>query len=256
MKVKIDKIVLVAVIKNRRDLNILLTKNWYRIPAAYATNRQFDYLAFYEPALFGEEGKCIQYYARVLNHQTTKRRELLPDELNHPRVNNDYLLLQLDKIKKLPCPIRNIRPRRVSFAFTTLNHLLESKTVLQLYKVAPTEEIMEAGLRRAGLKTISQHYVLAGKKRYCLDFAVFCKQGAIAIECDNKKAHSGAAQRKKDEIKNAALRRSGWTVIRFREEDIISDLKGCLVRIKKATQKLGGVKREQGVRKASFKQTA
>lgn len=241
-KDKIDKIVLVGVLRNKRDLNILLTKNWYRIPVARAPTQQFNYLAFYQPALFGRHGKCIRYYARVLNYQTKRRNDLLPDEPNHPRAHDYYLRVHVGKVKKLPRPIRNIIPRRVSFCFTALNRLLKSKSVLQLYNVAPTEQIVEDGLRRAHIKAIAQHYVLSGKKRYCLDFAIFCRQGLIAIECDNKKAHSSLRQREKDKVKNTFLRRRGWIVIRLPEHDIVSNLDSCIVRIKKAVRRLDGLK--------------
>ena len=239
---RIDKIVLVSVLRSKRDLNILLTQNWYRIPVAHAPTRQFSYLAFYQPALFSRWGKCIRYYARVLNYQTIRRNDLLPDESNHPRAHEYYLRVCIGKVKKLPRPIRNIIPRRISFGFTTLSRLLKSKNILQLYNIVPTEQIAEDGLRRAGIKAVAQHYVLSGKKRYCLDFAVFCRQGSIAIECDNKKAHSSPRQREKDKIKNTFLRRHGWVVIRLPEHDIVSDLKGCVMKIKKAVQKLGGLK--------------
>ena len=255
-KDKIDKIVLVGVLRNKRDLNILLTENWYRIPVAHAPIRQFNYLAFYQPALFGRQGKRIQYYARVLNYQTIRRSDLLPNESSHPRTHDYYLRIRVGKIKKLPRSIRNIIPRRVSFSFTTLNHLLKSKNILQLYNIVPTEQIVKDSLSRAGIKAVSQYYVSSDKKprtrfrqaqsvrgrRYCLDFAVFCKQGSIAIECDNKKAHSSLRQRKKDKIKNTFLRRHGWTVIRLPEHDIVSNLRGCIVRVKKAVRKLGGLK--------------
>lgn len=240
IKAQIDKIVLVGVLKDKRDLNILLTENWYRIPVAQAPARQFNYLAFYQPALFGRQGKRIQYYARVLNYQTVKRSDLLPDELNHPRALDYYFRFRVNKVKKLSRPIRNIIPRRISFGFTTLSRLLKSKNILQVYSIVPTEQIVRDGLGQAGIKAITQHHVSSGKKRYCLDFAVFCKQGSIAIECDNKKAHSNLRQREKDKIKNTFLRRHGWIVIRLPEHDIVSDLGGCIVRIKKAVRKLGG----------------
>lgn len=241
-----NKIVLVGVLKNKRDLNILLTENWYRIPAAHAPTRQFSYLAFYQPAFFGRQGKRIQYYARVLNYQVIRRNDLLPDESNHPRARDYYLRVRVGKVKKLPRPIRNIIPRRVSFGFTTLNRLLKSRNILQLYNVVPTEQIIEDGLRRAGIKAADQHYVLSGKKRYCLDFAVFCRRGSIAIECDNKKAHASRYQREKDRMKNAFLRRHGWIVVRLPERDIVSDSKKCILKIKEAVQKLGGLIRANG----------
>lgn len=240
-KDKINKVVLVGVLKNKRDLEILLAEKWYRIPIKYAPKRQFQYLAFYQPVLFGRQGKRIQYYARVLNYQKIKRKKLLPNELNHPRASDYYYKIWLGRIKKLSRPIRNIIPRRISFGFTTLSRLLKSKDILQLYNVTPIEQIVENGLRQAGIKAVAQYHIFKEKKRYCLDFAVFCQRGKIAIECDNKKAHSSRHQRIKDRIKDAFLKRHGWLVIRLPEHEIISDLKSCIVRVKKAIQKFGGL---------------
>ena len=41
VKTTTDKIVLVGVLKDRRDLHILLTQHWYRIPASQAPARPF-----------------------------------------------------------------------------------------------------------------------------------------------------------------------------------------------------------------------
>lgn len=236
-----EKIVLVGVLKNKRDLDLIFSERRYRIPAAQAPKQPFQYLAFYQPALFGRRGKCIRYYARVLRHQIVARREVLPQELSHPRAGEKYLWFRLGKIKILQRPIKNTAPRRISFGFSTLSRLLKSRNILELYNVAPTEEIIGKSLRRAGIKAIAQYPISNGKKRYRLDFAVFCRQGSIAVECDNKKAHSGPRQREKDKIKNAFLKRRDWIVIRLSEKDIVSDLSGCLAKIKKAIQKLGGL---------------
>jgi len=236
-----EKVVLVGVLKNKHDLDILLKEKWYRIPVIYAPKqRQFNYLAFYQPISFGKKGKQIQYFARVLSYQTIKRKDLLPNELSHPRAEDYYFRVRIGKIKKLVKPIRNIRPRRISFGFTTLDHLLESKDILQLYNVPPTEEIIEKTLKQAKIKAISQYYVSIDKRRFCLDFAIFCQKGKIAIECDNKKAHASSAQQKKDKEKDNFLRRHGWRVIRLKEADTLSNLKSCLLRIQRAIQKLGG----------------
>ncbi|MEK7106967.1 MAG: hypothetical protein AAB899_02170, partial [Patescibacteria group bacterium] len=114
------KIVLVCVLKDRRDLRILLKENWYRIPVAYLPRRKFTHLAFYQPAEFGRFGKRIQYYARVLKSTILKRIDLLPKEKNHPRAHDNYLKIEVAWVKKLARPIKNIIPRRVSFGFTSL----------------------------------------------------------------------------------------------------------------------------------------
>ena len=100
--------VLVCVLKNRKDLHILLKENWYRIPLAYLPRRKFTHLAFYQPVSFGRFGKRIQYYARALRSQKVKRIDLLPKEKNHPRAHDGYLKIELAWMKKLAHPIRNI----------------------------------------------------------------------------------------------------------------------------------------------------
>lgn len=241
-KDKKAQIVLVVVLKNKRDFDILLSENWYHIPVKYSPKRQYQYLAFYQPALFGKKGKQIQYYSRVLNQQVAQRKSLLPKESNHPQASENYFKVQVGKIQKLSYPVKNIIPRRVSFGFTTLSQLLKSKNILQLYNVAPIEQILENGLKQAGIKAIPQPYVLSKTKHYRLDFAIFCQQGAIAIECDNQKAHSSPSHQAKDKMKNAFLKKHSWTIIRLKEQKIVLNLPGCVSRIQKTIQKLGGVK--------------
>lgn len=232
--------VLVSVLKNKSDLRILLKDNWYRIPMAFLPKRKFTYLAFYQPALFGRLGKRIRYYARVLSSKTVKRIDLLPKERNHPRAHDYYLRIELAWIKKLARPIRNIIPRRVSFGFTTLKSLLKAGDILELYGISPTEQIVDRGLNRLGIKTKKEFSVSKGGKRYRLDLAVFCRNGRIAIECDNRKAHSSSAQIDKDKMKDKFLKRHGWHIIRLTERDIIERLDYCLGLVARAIDKLGG----------------
>ncbi|MEK7212757.1 MAG: DUF559 domain-containing protein [Patescibacteria group bacterium] len=232
--------VLVGVLKSKRDLTLLLKEHWYRIPAARLPKRRFRYLAFYQPALFGRRGKCIRYYARALKRQTIRRRDLLPDEPWHPRARADYIRIDVGKVRKLPRPIRNTIPRRVSFGFTTRERLLRAKNILQLYNVAETEKMVRKWLCRARIKATAQYWVKSGEKRYCLDFAVFCRRGLIAIECDNTKAHAGLRQRQRDRIKDAFLKNHGWVVMRLKEKDVVTDEKRCIAKIRKMVRKLGG----------------
>ncbi len=133
--------------------------------------------------------------------------------------------------------------RRISFGFTTVRRLFHSQDILGLYNVVPTERIMAHGLQRAGINAEAQYHVVSGKKRYCLDFAVFCPGGAIAIECDNAKAHAGRRQRERDKIKNAFLRRRRLVVVRLSDRDVISDLPGRVLKIKKVVRELRGLTR-------------
>ncbi len=236
-----EKIVLVGVLKDERDFEILINEGWYRIPADHAPQRKFDYLAFYQPLEFGKSGKQIIYFARVLSRRKLKRIKLIPDEANHPRANDDYVRFGVDKIQKLTRAIKNIIPRRVIFGFTTLGQLYRSKNLLELYSIAPTEQIFEEALKRSGLKYASQRYVFCANKRFRPDFLIFCKNGKVAIECDNEKAHASPQQKTKDRKKDACLKDWGWTVIRFSENETIFDREGCLAKIQKLIHQLGGV---------------
>lgn len=237
-----EETVLVGVLKNRRDRDLLFREHWYRMPKLAAPKRAFRYLAFYQPAAFGREGKRIQYYARVLRSRVRTRRGLLPREPEHPRASESYIQMRVGKIRALPRPIRNVLPRRVSFGFTTLRRLLDTKNILQLYGVAPTEQIVGSALKRQGIPALAQQTVSDGNRRYRLDFAIFCGRGAIAVECDNRKAHAGRRQRVRDRTKDAFLRRHGWTVIRLREEEIVSNLDRCVRRVQRTVTRLGGLR--------------
>lgn len=229
---------LVGVLKHPRDLEIFRRERWYRIPVRYAPARQYSYLALYQPAVFGRRGKCIRYYARVLERQTIRRYRLLPDELAHPRARESYVRVRVGRIQTLRHPIRNIVPRRVTFGFTTLHRLRTAQDMLQLYDVAPIEQMVADGLQRAGIRAIAQPIVSDGRRRCRLDFAVRCRRGSIAIECDNLASHSSPAHRARDRSKDAFLRRLGWTVVRLPERDIVSDLPGCIVRVQAAMRTL------------------
>ena len=236
-----EETVLVGVLKDRRDRALLFHERWYRIPVAFAPTRAFRYLAFYQPATFGREGKRIQYYARVLRSRVCPRRELLPRELQHPRVGALYRQLWVGKVRCLPRLIRNVVPRRVSFGFTTLRRLRGATNMLQLYGVVPTEEIVRGSLARLGIPATPQHSVFCAGKRYRLDFAIVCRRGSIAVECDNTKAHAGRRQRAKDRAKDADVRRCGFVVLRITEHDIVSDLRRSMERVRRMVNHLGGV---------------
>lgn len=226
--------VLVCVLKSRRDRDLLLCEKWYRMPIASAPKRRFRFLAFYQPTCFGRYGKRIEYYARVQRIERRKRAVLLPRESIHPRVGDEYWYIRVSRIQKLPRPIRNTTPRRISFGFTTLARLKKARNILELYNVAPIEEIMKRAFVRARISAIPQYSV----SRYRLDFAIFFSSGMIAIECDNTKAHSTDAQKKKDRAKDAFLRRRGWKVIRLKEDAIIFNCDACLARVQRAIQSI------------------
>ena len=241
-RVKRNRIVLVGVLKSKRDLRLLLREQWYRIPVAFFPKRAFTHIAFYQPAVFGGRGKRIEFFARVAGKETRRRIELLPRESEHPRAQDEYVKVIVRRVKKLAKPIKNIIPRRVSFGFTTLRALQSARDILELYGVPKTEQILAKRLARNGIQMDAERTISARGDRCRIDLAVSCACGALAIECDNDKAHASAAQKQRDEWKDRFLSPLGWRVLRFTEQDIIERLDSCAARVQGEIHSLGGLR--------------
>lgn len=238
---KNNKSVLVAVLKNRRDLNMLLKKHIYRMPVFYAPKKKAEYIAFYQPSSFGSEGSRINYYAKIKNIKILKRENILPQEKDHPNAKEEYCLARLAGLKRLDLPVLNRIRMRISFGFTSVGKLLKAGDVGALFDIPPMEEMISDALKKKRIGFFAQHgFCLPDRKRYRMDFAVFCKKGPLNIECDGTKWHSIKAQRLKDKKRDRLLKKQGWTVLRLKEKEIVNDTGACVKKVEKAIQKLGG----------------
>ena len=230
---KNKKLVLIAVVKCERDLELIRNEHWYRIPARYAPVRQYTHIAFYQPAVFGIEGKQIRYFAKVRGNLARVRSDLLPNEHSHPRARDLYVQVRLGRIQKLAHPVQNTTPRRVSFGFSTIKTLKRAKNILNVYAVIPSEAIIGRLLRHMRIRATPQYRVTCDSTRFRLDFAIISARAKIAIECDNVKVHRSAAQKEHDRFKDIVLKKHGWRVIRITDVDIATNLKQCARLIKK-----------------------
>jgi hypothetical protein len=126
-------LVLVCVLPSPRDLEIVRLLGWYRIPFRSAPKViAVDYLAFYQPGSFGQQGGRIEWTAPVCGHELTTRGELLRDEADHPRAGEEYYKIQLGPLERLAQPILAEKWRRLTFLYTTGEYLLKAKTLNEL----------------------------------------------------------------------------------------------------------------------------
>lgn len=126
--------VLVALINRPKDFEIARDRGWYRVPEKKAPRGVFfEYVAFYFTAVFGEEKYTVHYYARRLGHELVTRRELLPDELDHPRAGESYYKLQLGPLQRREPPIVSPRWRRITFIHTTWDRFQAAKEINDLF---------------------------------------------------------------------------------------------------------------------------
>ena len=126
-------LVLVCLLPKPRDMEIARLLGWYRIPLRAAPKVvAVDYLAFYQPGSFAERGGRIEFVAPVRGHELATRAELLKDEANHPRANEEYFKVQIGPLERLSRPIVAEKWRRLTFLYTTGEYLLRAQTLNEL----------------------------------------------------------------------------------------------------------------------------
>jgi hypothetical protein len=136
MAIAPTSLILVALLPTWRDLEIARLLGWYRIPFRTAPKVvSVDYLAFYQPGSFGEEGGRIQFAAAVRGHELTTRAELLHDEADHPRAGEEYYKILAEKW------------RRITFFYTTGEYLLNARTIHELIVQSGEREMLWQALR-------------------------------------------------------------------------------------------------------------
>jgi hypothetical protein len=179
-----EALVLVAIMNNRRDFHIARTLGWYRVPMKHAPRTiQVDYLAFYQTSAFGDERWAVNYFAEVRGHELVTRRELFRDQPDHPRAGEWYYKLQIGPLEQLARPIPSRKWRRFTFLLTTGERFMKADEINDLILGSPEQELLWRALREAGIAAERGYIIRERRASYTADFAVFCRDGALAISC-------------------------------------------------------------------------
>ncbi len=145
---KSTDLILVCLLPTPRDLEIARLLGWYRIPLRTAPKIvAVDYLAFYQPSAFGERGGLIEFIAPIRGHELTTRGELLKDESDHPRAQEEYYKIQLGGLEKLKEPIKAEKWKRLTFLYSTGEYLLNARLLNDLVVQNQEREILWKNLR-------------------------------------------------------------------------------------------------------------
>jgi hypothetical protein len=176
--------VLVAVMRHPRDLAIARDRGWYRVPETSAPRGVFsEYLAFYFTAAFAEQKWAVHYYARNLGHELVTRRELLPQEPDHPRATEHYYKILLGPLQKREPPIPSLRWRRITFLHTTWDRFQAAEELNDLF--AAGDEFVDRlyhALREQGLAPERRYPLRDSGVQYEASLALLCRQGVLDIE--------------------------------------------------------------------------
>lgn len=132
--------ILIGILPSLADLEIARLLGWYRIPLKSAPKIiDVDYFAFYQGANFGSNHRWrIDFFAEYRGHELTTRRELLRDQPDHPRANEEYIKVQIAPLTQLANPIVAGSWKRITFFYTVGDLFNKAKSIHDL--VLPLDE--------------------------------------------------------------------------------------------------------------------
>ncbi len=186
---------LIALMPDKNDLEILLREKWYRIRTGKRSPKSvrenyIKHIAFYQPGSFEHDAYIIGWWAEVRNVTNVMREDLFPYISAGDKSGMEYYKVDVDNIEELPNPIYCRRPRRILFINSTYNQFKKAKEINDLFIESPIEEKFWGALKENNIFAERQFPVSSGKTRYRLDFALFCRERKLAIECDGDRYHT------------------------------------------------------------------
>ncbi len=103
------------------------------------------------------------------------------------------------------------------------------------------EEMFWEALKVERIEAERQYQVGTGSQFFYLDFALFCRDRNINIECDGDEFHSKIEDVKRDKKRNNLLESLGWAVLRFTTDDIRHHLGDVITLMKTTVNRYGGL---------------
>ena len=240
---------LIGMILRKQDLLTAQRESWYRIPVKSAPeivkSGVLTTLALYQTKAFDEEKYSVRWWGTVSNIDCKKRVELLPNEPTHPRAKDEYFVVRVHAFEPLPKPVLSRIPRRNPFITTTDERLFAAQDYNDLFYGSPLEETLWSALRKEGIPAQREYMVsrTAAKKKeqFYLDFALFCKDVNIAIECDSNTYHNSTEAIEYDKDRDVKIQNMRFIVYRFPTDKILHHLPETIQNIKQAVKQYGGV---------------
>ena len=175
--------VLVAFVPRPEDFDLIQSEGWYRVPKRHAPKGLYaEYFAFYFGRSFGPEKWAIFYYARNLGHELVPRRDLLPNQTDHPRADEPYYKVQLGPILTREHPILSLRWRRVTFIHTTWDRFEDAREINDLFiEGGRYVDRLYATLKERGIQAERNYRVSELAATYDLPLMIPCRLGRIEV---------------------------------------------------------------------------
>jgi hypothetical protein len=184
--------VLVAIMNCQDDFAVARDEGWYRVPKKHApaSTTEAVILAFYLTKAFGDQKWSIPCYAPIRGHELVRRRDLFPEQGDHPRAEELYYKLQLGPLKELEEPIPSLRWRRVTFIESTWDRFIAADEINDLY--ASGADGLYVTLKEENLHAEREFLLSEEGVDYVVDMAIPCRDGTVAIAVTDRPAPRGA----------------------------------------------------------------
>lgn len=235
---------LVAVLKRKSSLDLLKDEHWYHIPIEKAPKRWPPKLmAFYQGSIFGpDDARKIRYFGEVNQIDICPRKELFPNDKTHlDKSDNLYYRLQLNKLEERAQPIISYRPRVVVFITTTLEKFNMAGQINDLFDDSPLEDELWKDFKRINVLAERQWKCAIQERIYFLDFAIFCKNGKLAVETDGYTTHyESTDQIDRDIWRQNEIQIDDWRFLHYTSKQIRDERIPYLAQIQAEIDQLGG----------------
>lgn len=233
---------LVALLRDKVDLSILLHQLWYRIPVQSAPPclDKVTHIAFYQTSVFQNEKWLVQYFGKIKKITGVKRKKLFPTEPQNPKSDNLYFKIELESLEKLQKPIISKRGRRITFIPTTFEKFTYAEEINDLFHDSPLEDKLWKELKNVGIEAERQFLINDDRTYYFLDFALLCKKKNVDVECDGDAWHITKEIAIKDNSRDNFLNKKGWTILRYSTKQL-DEINNCVNEIKESVNNCGGL---------------
>ena len=240
-----NKELLVALLPRKSALKRLKSEGWYHIPVENAPKRWApEVMAFFQGKIFGDEDAYkIRYFGEVERIDMVPRKELFhTNKRNQYKAEKLYYRIQLKDLQMRYQPIVSPRPRRLLFVPTTLEKFEKAQQINDLFDGSPLEDRLWSALKYINVLAERQWKIIVQDKNYYLDFAIFCKNGKLAVETDGYTYHyDDRNQIDYDTWRRNEIELDGWRFLHYTTKQVKDDWTPYLGQIQKAIEQLGGM---------------
>jgi len=239
------KELLVALLPKKTALKRLKNEGWYHIPVENAPKRWApELIAFFQGKVFGdEEAYKVRYYGEIEQIDIVPRKELFRTaKRNQFKAERLYYRIQLKELKMRYRPIISYRPRRIVFLPTTLEKFENAEQINDLFDGSPLEDLLWKGLKAISVLAERQWKIVVQKKNYFLDFAIFCKNGKLAVETDGYTYHyDDRNQIDYDTWRRNEIELDDWRFLHYTSKQVKDNWLPYLGQIEQKISQLGGL---------------